>query len=107
MDGPSATTRPNALARRIGTVVRALRERPRLLKALQALLVVITLGFCAWAVRSEWSDAWPRLQHARPGYVALSFLTVGVYYLVFILGWMRLLSAWGIRISYRVALQSE
>jgi uncharacterized membrane protein YbhN (UPF0104 family) len=110
MDGPAtapATTRPNAVVRHLRTAARVLRARPRLLKALQVLLVAVTLGFCAWAVRNEWSDAWPRLQHARPGYVALSFLTVAVYYLVFILGWMRLLSAWGIRISYRVALQSE
>ena len=47
------------------------------------------------------------LQNARFGYVVLAFATVSVYYLVFILGWMRILDAWGIQIPYRVALQAE
>ena len=34
-------------------------------------------------------------------------MTVSVYYLVFILGWMRILDAWGIPVPYRVALQAE
>ena len=58
-------------------------------------------------MRSQWSDAWPLLQHARVGYVVLAFATVSVYYLVFILGWMRILDAWGISVPYRVALQAE
>ena len=32
---------------------------------------------------------------------------MSAYYLVFILGWIRILAAWGIRIPYRVALQAE
>ena len=65
------------------------------------------VGFCAWAVRDQWSKAAPLLEHARPGYLALSLATVAVYYLVFILGWIRILATWNIDISYRVALQSE
>ena len=86
---------------------RYLQQHPRLRKGLQLALVLATLVFCAWAVRSEWSDAWPLLQHAKLRYVALAFLTVAAYYLVFILGWMRLLDAWGIRVPYRIALQAE
>jgi len=86
---------------------RYLQLHPRLRKGLQLALVLATLVFCAWAVRSEWSDAWPLLQHAKLRYVALAFLTVAAYYLVFILGWMRLLDAWGIRVPYRIALQAE
>jgi uncharacterized membrane protein YbhN (UPF0104 family) len=93
--------------RRAKTAVRYLQDRPRLRKGLQLALVAITLGFCAWAVRSEWSDAWPRLRDARLEFVALAFATVAAYYLVFILGWMRLLETWGIRVPYRVALQAE
>ncbi len=100
-------TRAEGIIRRARSAARYLEQRPRLRKGLQLALVLATLAFCAWAVRSEWSDAWPRLQHARLGYVALSFATVAAYYLVFILGWMRLLAVWGIDISYRVALQSE
>ena len=64
------------------------------------------LAICIWAVRTG-GDAWPLLQHARIGYVVLAFVTVSVYYLVFILGWMRILDAWGISVPYRVALQAE
>jgi len=32
---------------------------------------------------------------------------VALYYLVFILGWIRILAAWNIRVSYRAALQAE
>ncbi len=84
-----------------------LRARPRLLLGLQLLLVTATLAFCIWAVRSQWAKAGPLLEHARPGYLALGFATVAAYYLVFILGWMRILEAWDIRIPYRIALQSE
>jgi uncharacterized membrane protein YbhN (UPF0104 family) len=92
---------------RIRGAARALQRRPRLLKALQFLLLVTTLAVCIWAVRSQWGEAWPLLQHARFGYVALAFATVSAYYLVFILGWMRILDAWGIRVPYHVALQAE
>ena len=57
--------------------------------------------------RDQWSKAGPLLEHAQPGYLALAFATVAAYYLVFILGWMRILDAWDIRIPYRIALQSE
>ena len=89
------------------SAARALQRRPRLVKALQLALLAATLAICIWAVRSQWGDAWPLLQHARIGYVVLAFLTVSVYYLVFILGWMRILDAWGISVPYRVALQAE
>src|SRR3954469_23567474 len=89
------------------SAARGLQQRPRLLKGLQLALLVATLAICIWAVRSQWSDAWPLLQHARVGYVVLAFITVCVYYLVFILGWMRILDAWEIPVPYRVALQAE
>src|SRR3954454_213291 len=89
------------------SAARGLQQRPRLLKGLQLALLVATLAICIWAVRSQWSDAWPLLQHARVGYVVLAFITVSVYYLVFILGWMRILDSWGISVPYRVALQAE
>src|SRR6478672_13818625 len=83
------------------------RARPRLTKALQLALLALTLGFCVWAVRDQWSKAGPLLAKADPVYLALAFAIVAVYYLVFILGWIRMLEAWDIRVSYRVALQAE
>ena len=67
----------------------------------------MTVGFCIWAVRNEWADAWPKLHDARIRYVLLALGSVATYYLVFILGWMRLLRTWGITISYGTALQAE
>jgi len=83
------------------------RARPRLTKGLQLALLALTLGFCVWAVRDQWSKAGPLLAKADPLYLALAFAIVAVYYLVFILGWIRMLEAWDIRVSYRVALQAE
>jgi uncharacterized membrane protein YbhN (UPF0104 family) len=87
--------------------VQFLRARPRLTKGIQLALLVLTVAFCAWAVQNQWSKAAPLLENASPAYLALSFAIVAVYYLVFILGWIRMLEAWDIRISYRVALQAE
>jgi uncharacterized membrane protein YbhN (UPF0104 family) len=92
---------------RLGAVAAFLRAHRSLTKALQLALVAATLGFCAWAVRDQWSKAGPLLEHASPAYLALAFATVAAYYLVFILGWIRILAAWGIDVPYRVALGAE
>jgi uncharacterized membrane protein YbhN (UPF0104 family) len=84
-----------------------MRAHPHFSKSLQATLVVATIALCVWAVRSQWSKAGPRLENAQPGFLVLGFATVAVYYLVFILGWIRMLGAWDIHIPYRVGLQAE
>ena len=84
-----------------------LRARPRVVKAIQLVLLVATLAFCIWAVRNEWGKAVPLIENASVAYLALSFAVVAVYYLVFILGWIRMLEAWEIEVPYHVALQSE
>jgi uncharacterized membrane protein YbhN (UPF0104 family) len=89
------------------TAARYLQSHPRVRKGLQIALVVVTLGFCAWAVRNEWSKAESRLRHAHASELALALAAVAAYYLVFILGWIRMLAAWAIRVPYRVALQAE
>jgi glycosyltransferase 2 family protein len=91
----------------LATVVEAVRQRPRLVRRLQALAVVSAVAFCAFAVVHEWHTAAHRLEHANLLDLLLALLSIAAYYLVFILGWIRMLDAWGIRIGYRVALQSE
>jgi glycosyltransferase 2 family protein len=95
------------ILRRARAAVRFMRTHPRLSKTLQTALVAVILVVCAWAVRGQWAKAGPRLANARPGFVLLSIAAVAAYYLVFILGWIRMLAAWGIEISYRVGLQAE
>ena len=97
----------SALIRPAVSAVRYLREHPRTSKALQATLLIVTIGFCAWAVRNEWSKAGDSIANANIGYLIVSLALVAAYYLVFILGWIRMLAAWRIKISYRVALQAE
>jgi uncharacterized membrane protein YbhN (UPF0104 family) len=83
------------------------RAHPRTTKGIQGALVAATVGLCAWAIVDQWHKAGPRLADANIGYVAAAFLTIAAYYLVFILGWIRMLEAWEIRVPYRVALQAE
>ena len=83
------------------------RAHPRLTKSIQLVLVLVTAGLCAWAVVDQWHKAGPRLANAQPGYLVLGFVIVALYYLVFILGWVRMLEEWSIHVSYGAALQSE
>jgi glycosyltransferase 2 family protein len=83
------------------------RAHPRTSKALQGVIVAATVALCAWAVVDQWHKARPRLENAKPGYIVLAFLMVAVYYLVFILGWIRMLKAWRIVVPYQSALQAE
>jgi uncharacterized membrane protein YbhN (UPF0104 family) len=92
---------------RVRGAVEYLRTHRRVAIALQTVIVVATVVFCVWAVRDEWSKAAPLLQHARLGYVAAAFAAVAAYYLVFILGWIRMLGAWKLDVPYRPALQAE
>jgi glycosyltransferase 2 family protein len=92
---------------RIRAAVAFFRAHPRLTKAIEAVLVATTIALCAWAVVGQWHKAGPRLAHAKPGFVAAAFATIAVYYLVFILGWIRMLAAWRIAVPYQAALQAE
>ncbi|HEY3921876.1 MAG TPA: lysylphosphatidylglycerol synthase transmembrane domain-containing protein [Gaiellaceae bacterium] len=96
--------RPLNAARRL---VSAIKRRPLLRRTLEAAAAVAVIGACAYAVKGEWSKAEPELADARLADVGFAVATVSVYYLVFILGWIRILAAWRIPISYRAALQSE
>ncbi|HZQ16094.1 MAG TPA: lysylphosphatidylglycerol synthase transmembrane domain-containing protein [Gaiellaceae bacterium] len=84
-----------------------LRAHPRGTRVGQTVILLVTLGLCGWAIADEWSKAEPRLAAAEPGYLALGVLFVAVYYLVFIVGWIRMLEAWSIHVPYRPALQAE
>jgi glycosyltransferase 2 family protein len=88
-------------------LVQAIRKRPWLSRSLQAIAVAATLAFCTYAIASEWGKASTRVENANLVDLSLGLAAIAAYYLVFILGWIRILDAWGIRIGYRVALQAE
>src|SRR3954462_2066940 len=85
----------------------ALRRRPRLLLALEIVVVVALVGLCVVGVRGQWAEAGPQLADADPLYLAAALVSVAAYYLVFFVGWIRLLAAWDVRVGYSVALQAE
>jgi glycosyltransferase 2 family protein len=90
----------------MATLRRLLRDRrvavPVQLAALAVLLVAL-----GWAVRDVWPDAAPRLRSADPAQLAAGLAVLTTYYLVFVLGWMAILRAFGIRLGYAAALQAE
>ncbi len=83
-----------------------LRNR-RVYVTLELTGLAVLLGALGWALRDVWADAAPRLRNADLSDLAVSVAIVAAYYLVFVLGWIRILAAYGIRIPYRVALQAE
>jgi glycosyltransferase 2 family protein len=83
-----------------------LRDK-RVIVALELVAVTVLVAALAWAVRDVWPDAAPRLRNADLLDLTLATAVLAAYYLVFVLGWMRILRAYGIRIPYRIALQAE
>ena len=83
-----------------------LRRRDVLI-ALQLAFLAALLGGLGWAMRDVWEDAKPLMRNADPLQLLLALLVLAGYYLAFVLGWMRILADYGIRLPYRVALQAE
>jgi hypothetical protein len=65
----------------------------RLVAAVELTAVAVLLGALSWALRDVWKDAAPRLRDADVVDLALALAVLAAYYLVFILGWMRILVA--------------
>src|SRR4029450_6977430 len=81
--------------------------RHRLWIAAQLLFVVALVVFLGYALRDSWADAGPRLRDADPVDLAIAFVLLAIYYLLFVVGWQWILRALSVRVSYSVALQSE
>jgi uncharacterized membrane protein YbhN (UPF0104 family) len=74
------------------------------LQILAALAVLAVLGF---AVRGAWHNASDRIASADISDLVLALAALAAYYLLFVIGWIWILAAWGIRLRYRDALQAE
>ena len=68
---------------------------------------VILATAVAWALRGSVHGAVHDLENANVFYFALGCAALAAYYLVFVLGWMRILSEWGVELPYPAALRAE
>ena len=84
-----------------------LKEHPRVFLGVQAVILAVFFGFVGWALRGSFKDAGDDLRNANPYLFALACAALAAYYLVFVLGWMRILADWGQHISYPAALRAE
>src|SRR3954465_6241779 len=95
------------LVARARVVLAFIGQHRRLKLGLELGAGLVVVGFCAYAVRNEWGKAGPLLADTQPAWLGLALVTMAVYYLVFVVGWVRILAALGIHVSYGAALQSE
>jgi hypothetical protein len=96
-----------SLANRIQRATAWFQRHRTLALILQAVVVVVFVGFLIWAVRGTWREAGDRVRDANPLDFGLACLALAAYYLLFVFGWMRILAAWGIRLPYPAALRAE
>jgi len=92
---------------RLRRAYEAVARRRWALVAIQLTAVAVLLFFLGWAFRGAWEDAQPRLRDADFVDLAISTAILAAYYLLFTLGWQRILRAWGLEIPYFLALQAE
>lgn len=92
---------------RLSSIRRFAAGHSRLLVGLQLAVLAVFLGAVGWAIRGSFHAAADDLRNANPVLFVLACLALGAYYLVFVLGWMRILADWGIEISYPAALRAE
>lgn len=83
------------------------KEHPRGFVAVQLAALAIFFASVGWAMRGSFDDAGDDLKDADLVQFVLACLFLAAYYLLFVLGWMRILADWGHRISYPQALRAE
>ncbi|HEU5245066.1 MAG TPA: lysylphosphatidylglycerol synthase domain-containing protein [Gaiellaceae bacterium] len=79
----------------------------RLLGAVQLIVLVVFFAAVAWALRGSVHGAVQDVKNANIVYFALGCAALAAYYLVFVVGWMRILSEWGVDLPYPAALRAE
>ncbi|HZT53182.1 MAG TPA: lysylphosphatidylglycerol synthase domain-containing protein, partial [Gaiellaceae bacterium] len=93
--------------RRLRDAARFASAHRRLLGAAQVLVLAAFFSGVGWALRGSFRSAAHDLDHVNLVLFALGCAVLGAYYLVFVLGWKRILAEWGIRLSYPAALRAE
>ena len=92
---------------RVARVTAYLRAHPRWRAAAELVLLAVFLGLLVWGIRGSFHSAAKDLSDANPALFVLACLAVAAYYIVFVIGWMKILADWGVRISYPTSLNAE
>ncbi|HET8528450.1 MAG TPA: lysylphosphatidylglycerol synthase domain-containing protein [Gaiellaceae bacterium] len=83
------------------------KAHPRVFVGVQLGLLAIFLGAVGWAARGAFRAAGDDLRNANLVEFGIACCFLAAYYLLFVLGWMRILADWGQSISYPAALRAE
>jgi glycosyltransferase 2 family protein len=95
------------MAGRLDRFRELLRAHPHALAVGQIVVLAIFFGFAGWAIRGDLSDATDRLRDASIVDFLIGCAALAAYYLAFVVGWIRILAAWGHEIGYAGALRAE
>ncbi|MHB8469153.1 MAG: lysylphosphatidylglycerol synthase domain-containing protein [Gaiellaceae bacterium] len=95
------------MGRRLAAVRRLAADHPRVFIVAQLVAFAIFIGSVGWAVRGSLHAAGADLRNADPLDFLLACVAVAAYYLLFVLGWMRILADWKMPLPYPAALRSE
>ena len=79
----------------------------RLVYTAQLAVVAVFIVSVGWALRGSFRDGADDLRNANPVLFVLACVVVAAYYLVFVLGWIRILADWNVHLSYPAALRAE
>jgi uncharacterized membrane protein YbhN (UPF0104 family) len=91
----------------VRSIISFFKAHPRVVIVSQLVILAVFFGSVGWAMRGSFKDAGDDLRNADPVLFVLACMVLAIYYLVFVLGWMRILWDWGIHISYPAALRAE
>ena len=92
---------------RLGSLRSFAASHKWLVVALQVVVLAVFLGSVGWAMHGSFSAAGDDLRNADPVMFTLACVVLAAYYLVFVLGWIRILADWNIHLSYPAALRAE
>jgi uncharacterized membrane protein YbhN (UPF0104 family) len=71
------------------------------------VILLIFFSALGWGLRGSFNSAANDLHHSNLAVFIAGCAVLGVYYLVFVFGWMWILREWGVRLSYPAALRAE
>jgi len=92
---------------RLGSLRSFAASHKWLVVALQVAVFAVFLGSVGWAMHGSFHAAGDDLRNADPVMFTLACVALAAYYLVFVLGWIRILADWNIHLSYPAALRAE